>query len=177
MAIAAAWAAFRWQIKKEKREQQEFNVRVLKAICCEVKILREIYDDGSGGMLKKNKLGEPFLIWLHISQQHFVVFESNAEHIGKIDSTLAKRIIVVYELMKLMIEAFGINGHYIAKLEQINSFLINNPNDVNLLKNRQIVWNQLVRQAERMKKLDARLSVEADALFEEFDQVEQQRKP
>jgi hypothetical protein len=176
MAIAAAWIAFRWQICKEKNEQKEFNLRVLEAICCEVKTLREIYDEGSGKMLKEHKAGEPFFRWLHISQEHFTVFESNAEHIGRIDSELAKQIIVVYELMKLMIESFGVNSRYIGELEKINAFLRTDEKNPHLLQQRKWYWDQLVYQAEILKKLDARMGAAADKLFSGFDQIKQQCK-
>jgi hypothetical protein len=175
MAVAAAWIAFRWQIGKEKEEQREFNLRVLEAICCEVRTLKEIYDEGTGKMLKEHKIGDPFFRWLHISQEHFTVFESNAEHIGRIDSELAKQIIVVYELMKLMIESFGVNSRYIGELEKINAILRTDGKNPYLLQQRKWYWDQLVYQAELMKKLDAKMGVAADKLFNEFNQIKQQQ--
>jgi hypothetical protein len=176
MAIAAAWIAFRWQIGKEKNEQREFNLRVLEAICCEIKILREIYDEGTGKMLKEHKAGEPFFRWIHISQEHFTIFESNAEHIGKIDSELAKRIIVIYELMKLTVENFGVNSRYISELERFDSLLRTDSTNKSLLQNRQFYWNQLIYQAELLKKVDAKMHVEAEELFKRFEELKQQSK-
>ena len=176
MAVIAAWVGFRWQTRKEEKGEKEFNLRVLEAICYEVKILQAIYDEGAGKLLKEHKAGEPFFRWLHISQQHFTVFESNAEHIGKIDSELAKRIIAIYELMKLMVENFGVNSRYLANLDQLNSLLRANPNDQNLLRDKQFCWNQLIQQAELLKKVDGQLLVAANDLFAEFEKAKQRDK-
>jgi hypothetical protein len=171
MAILAAWIAFKWQTGKEQKNEDEFNLRVLGAICHEIKILQAIYDNGSGQLLKEHKAGTPFFHWLNISQQHFIVYESNAEHIGKIDSELAKRIITIYATMKVMVENFGVNSHYIASFEKANSFLQQNPKDPIFVRNKEFFWNQLIQQAELLKKVDNQLLIAANDLFAEFDKI------
>ncbi|MGH7989869.1 MAG: hypothetical protein ACREDS_06770, partial [Limisphaerales bacterium] len=171
MAILAAWIAYKWQTGKEQKSDDEFNLRILEAICHEVKILQAIYDNGSGKFLKEHKSGTPFFHWLYISQQHFIVYESNAEHIGKIDSELAKRIITIYATMKVMVENFGVNSHYIANFEKANSLLQQNPNDPILIRNKEFFWNQLIQQAELLKKVDSQLLTAANDLFAEFDKI------
>jgi hypothetical protein len=172
MAILAAWYAFNQQTKKEKDDGKNFNLRVVKAICCEVKTLQGVYDEGTGKFLKQHKAGEPFFRWMHISQQHFTIFESNAQHIAKIDGILAERIIIVYELMKLMVESFGVNSHYIKKLEDVASLLKTNSNDQQLLADQKIIWGQLIQQADIIKQLDTRLHSAADEMYRRIEELQ-----
>jgi hypothetical protein len=97
-AVVAVFVADSLQRKKERQADNDFDQRVLNAIQIELKTLMEIYDSGTRAKIKDLKDGELFPFWLHFSQKHFVVFESNASHIGKIDPELAGQIIKVYEL-------------------------------------------------------------------------------
>src|ERR1019366_7440856 len=67
-AVAAAWFAYRWQRCKEQEADDEFNMRVLKAIEIELRTLAEIYDSGAAGKIKDLKEGEAFRFWFHFSQ-------------------------------------------------------------------------------------------------------------
>jgi hypothetical protein len=137
--------------------------------------LLEIYDTGTAVKIKDLKDGELFPYWLHFSQKHFVVFESNALHIGKIDPELAGQIIKVYELLKVFVENMGINGRYLADRDQTNWALRFNSTDKNLLDRRDWIESCMVNQAKDMKKLDAKIRFELDEFFKRCDKLKQQR--
>jgi len=176
-AVMAVFVADLLQRKKERRADDEFDQRVLNAIQIELKMLLEIYDSGAAGKIKDLKDGELFPFWLHFSQKHFVVFESNASHIGKIDPELAGQIIMVYELLKVFVENMGVNGRYVADRDQTNWALRFNPTDKNLLERRDWIESCMVNEAKRFKQLDARIRVELNEFFQRFDKLKQQCCP
>ena len=136
-AIGAAWVAFLWQRRNEQRAERAFNQLVLDAIRIELKTLIDIYDSGKAGKIKDLKDGETFPYWLHFSQRHFIVFESNASHVGKIDPELAAQIIKVYEIMKVFVEAMGVNSYCVRDLDQVAWALKQTPNDTRLIERQQ----------------------------------------
>ncbi len=172
-AIAAAWLAYRWELRKERKAEQEFNWRVLDAIQIELKTLMEMYDSGTGAKIKDLKDGETFPYWLHFTQRHFVVFESNALHIGKIDPELASQIIRVYELLKVWVEGAGINSHHVRDQNQNILALRIHPTDHNLLQQKIEIHSLLVTQAKVMKELDGKIRFEVGEFFKRFDKLRQ----
>lgn len=171
LAILGGWLVFRLQQLKDHKAQTEFNFRVVEAICCEVKTLKSIYDADTGARLRQHPAGEPYFRWLHISQNHFVVFESNAEHIGKIEPELASHIIEVYELMKLMVESLGVNRHHTDKLEKVNDSLQTRPDDAELVRIRQWLLAEMIRQAGILKELDSKLRESSEKFFQRFEEI------
>ena len=173
-AIGAAWLAFLWQSAKEQKAERDFNQRVLDAIRMELKTLMGIYDSGKAGKIKDFKDGDIFPYWLHFSQKHFVVFESNASHIGKIDPELAAQIIKVYEIMKVFVEAMGVNSYYVRDRDQVAWALKQNPTDTRLIERQQGIHLSLVNQAIELKRIDGLMHAEADELFSRFEKVKEQ---
>ncbi len=174
-AVLAVWFAYRWELRKENNAEREFNQRVLSGIQVELNTLINIYDSGKGGKIKNLKEGEIFPHWLHFSQRHFVVFESNASHIGKIDPELAGQIIKVYEVMKVLIEAMGVNGGYVRDSDPVEWALKHNPVDPNLIERQKWLRYCLVDQAKELKRIDAWLHAEVDELFKRFEKIEGQK--
>ena len=174
-AVVAAWFAYRWEIRKEKRADEEFNLRVLDAIQTELKTLLEIYDADVSKKLKDLKEGEVFPHWSHFSQNHFIIYETNASHIGKIDPELAKQLIKVHEFLKVLVESFGINSRYVMESDQIAWGLRQRPTDQQLSEKQQNIHALMVAQGQEMKRLDNRVRVEADLFFRRFDELKQQR--
>ena len=174
-AILAAWLAFLWQCRKDREAETEFNQRVLDAIQIELKTLMGIYDSGKAGKIKNLKEGETFPYWLHFTQKHLVVFESNASHIGKIDPELAGQIIKVYEIMKVFIEAMGVNSYYVRDLDQVAWALKHNPTDPHLGERWQGIQSSLANQAVELKRIDEQIHAEADKLFKLFEKAKEQK--
>ena len=171
-AVVAAWLAYWWELRKERHADQEFDQRVLSAIQIELKTLMDIYDSGKAAKIKNLKDGETFPYWLHFSQKHFVIFESNASHIGKINPELAGQIIKVYEIMKVFIEAMGVNSSYVRDSDQVVWALKHAPTDPNLIERQQWLHSSLVNQAVELKRLDLRMHAEAVELFKLFEKNE-----
>jgi hypothetical protein len=167
-AILAAWLAFLWQSRRDQKTEDQFNQRILDAIEIELKTLMEIYDSDESRQIKDLRDGETFPYWFHFSQKHFVIFESNTSHIGKIDHRLAGRIIKVYELMKVFVEAMGINSYHVRDLEQVQWGLKRNPDDQYLLERKQQIDSLLATQANRLKQIDKQMRSEAEDLFRHF---------
>jgi len=174
-ALAAVLLADYLQRKKENREDKDFNFHVLEAIQTELKTLLEVFDADTSNKLKNLKEGEVFPHWIHFSQKHFIVYETNIIHIGKIDPKLAKQLIKVHELIKVLIENFGINSHYVMDSDQVYWALRQNPNDQNLMARKERAHSLMVGAAKDLKQQSEKIHIEAGKFFQHFDEVKQQR--
>jgi type II secretory pathway pseudopilin PulG len=172
-ALAAVFWTDWLQRRKEHREEDEFNQRVLNAIRIELKMLLEIHDNGASGKIKDLKDGDTFNYWLHFSQKHFVIFESNASNIGKIDSELASQIIKVYGLLRVYVETMGINSRYVSDNDQTNWALQLNPTDKNLLERSKWIRSLMIEQAKELRQMDSQIRSSLDVLFALFDNLKQ----
>lgn len=119
LAIFAAWAAHKIQLKQQKTDDAEFVQRVLQAIRAEIAALQESYDRAMGAHLAKLKPGDRFNIRLGLSLSYFTVFEANAVHLGKLDPEVAKRVVRLYVNLKALVDNFRINNQYISDHEAL----------------------------------------------------------
>ena len=118
VAVLAGYVLHKVEIRQKQREDDEFEHNILKSIEAELDSLTEIFNQGIGGKLKKNK-GRMFLVRLALSQDYFTVFGANAGHLGRIDPETAKAIISLYQTLKALIEGFRINNDYIQMYDAV----------------------------------------------------------
>jgi len=177
IAVGAAWLAHYLQTKKEEDAEKRFNDRVLGAIRVELTTLRQFYDTSEARRFKDFEEGDTFPFWLHLRQNHFTVFESNAAHIGKIEPDLASRLVRVYELLRVLIEYLGVNSRYFEELQQVWRELRIRPTTVradlivdDLQRREKQLHAQMAHQAMDLKRLDGQLRSEWDALFKCFEE-------
>ncbi len=118
--VVSFWFALRIFLKtkeKERDDSKKFHNRILIAIRSEIKSLDRMHNATLGPILDNLEDQKPLLFWYEISQNYFVVFESNASNLGKIEAKYSTRIIELYSLMKSFVEDFRVNRHYIQQYE------------------------------------------------------------
>jgi hypothetical protein len=159
------------QRRKDHDQEQEnkFEQNVLRAIRCEIEVLRTIYNSSIGAQLAATKQGEPFLVRLSATEDWFTVFNANAAHLGKIDGELSRRIITLYLLRKRMIEEFQVNNTYMARLEKIELDLRVEPASIFFLETKKQLLELMKTQAEKLKECARELKVIVAELLDQFD--------
>src|ERR1043166_4432631 len=118
-AVIAVLKGHSLQAKHKQKEDAEFRANVLSAIRRELEALGEIYSKGIGAQLAKSIEGQEFNVKLAITQDWFTVFTANAVHLGKFEADISRRIIIVYALLKALIEQFRINNELLTMREEI----------------------------------------------------------
>lgn len=108
--LMATRSAHGLQAKHRAESERVFVQNLLRAIRYELEGCRKLYDEGIGGPLKEHPDGKAFRHFFSLTENWFVVFDSNAAHLGKLDADLARRIISAYSSMKGLIEQFRINN-------------------------------------------------------------------
>lgn len=158
--------------QKAQRERADFERNLVKAIRVELTGLRELYKEGIGKHLQDTPEGEPLLTRVAVSQEWFTVFTANAQHLGRVDHDLARRIIRSYVLVKSLIEEFRINHVLIDEYEriQIEWATGNPPQGIEIKHERVKSW--MIRQTTRLKQQESVLFQEVDALFSAMDDLE-----
>ncbi len=114
---------------RETQTRNEFANNVLRAIRCELEALDDLYYAGIGADLTKTAEGSPLKVRFALDEDFFTVFNSNAVHLGKIDSRIAKEIVKVYALVKGQVENLRINNILLDefdRLEQARTELLSN---------------------------------------------------
>jgi hypothetical protein len=152
---------------REKQADDEFTRNVLRAIRRELEALAAIYDKGMGARLTNTPIGQPLDARLAITQDWFTVFSANAVNLGKVDGAACKQIVLVYALLKGLIEEYRINNELLAKIDEavaVHSSGFPVRVSVAVLK----AWN--VTQTGVIRTVDAALKSEVQKLFSLLDE-------
>ncbi len=163
------------QEARKKDQDEEFEKNVLHAICCEITTLLYLHDKGIGQALRNLPEGKPLFGFLHISQNFFTVFESNASHIGKIAPALSKDMVELYLVMKAMIEDLAVNKSFYERLKELNNdrkHLAPSDPDFEIVQaSINFYQDAMVKQADRLRLTDARIHALADGLKQKYDSL------
>ena len=103
---------------REKQANEEFVKNVLRAIRRELEALGAIYAKGIGAKLRETTAGDPLRNRLAITQDWFTVFSTNAVNLGKVDGVACNQIVIVYAIMKGLIEQYRINNGILDKIDE-----------------------------------------------------------
>lgn len=102
--------------EKEKRELKA----VLQGFHSELKTLWERYMDSVGFEIENLPDNKPWLKYWPITHDYFILFNSNASKVGKIeDQELREKIIFVYIRAKGIVDSFKMNNELNQKVENL----------------------------------------------------------
>ena len=105
--------------RENKREKRELKA-VLQGFHSELKALWERYIDSVGKEIENLPADEPWLKYWSITHDYFILFNSNASMIGKIQNEeLREKIIFVYIRAKGIIDSFRMNNELNQKVENL----------------------------------------------------------
>ena len=103
-------------LKKQKTEESTLLKGFLLSIRGEIKTLWDRYMWGVGKDLEKLLVGKPFLVTYPLTQNYFIVYDSNASLIGKIeDDDLRELIVIAYTCAKGLIDSYKLNNDLVQK--------------------------------------------------------------
>jgi hypothetical protein len=103
-------------LKLSSLDRQSKISAVLRAIRCELDVLRQIYDSNVGGLLANVPENEHFNIRIQSSDNYFVVYQSNTDIVGQIeDDEICKGIIKTYSLAKSLEDRYRVNNTLLEK--------------------------------------------------------------
>lgn len=95
------------RLNDERRE----ILNLIEAMALELGTLWKMHDVKIAPFLEKLKPGEPFLYYYPLSQSYFIVYDSNAAKIGRIDdSHLRESIVVSYLKCKKVVDGLTYNN-------------------------------------------------------------------
>ncbi len=122
----------KWQLSSAEKGQEEREDRhhaaILRAIHDELETLWEQYLLTVGNAILALPANQPFRAYWPVSNDYFVVFNSNAVFIGHLrDDDLRKSLIVAYSRAKGLIDSFRLNNGLVERFENAHSIALQNP--------------------------------------------------
>lgn len=132
---AATLVGAKWQLSEaeagQKKREDKHHAAILRAIHDELETLWDHYLKTVGNQIAALPKDKPFNAYWPVSNDYFVVFNSNAVFLGHIeDSDLRKSLIVAYSAAKGLVDSFRLNNAMVEKLELAHQAAALNPNDV-----------------------------------------------
>jgi len=155
---------------REQERENSFKQNVLRSIRCELQGLTEIYDQGIGAQLAKVAEGETFHLRLALTEDWFTVFTANANHLGRLDAYISRRVVSIYLLLKKLVEEYRINNDYLTRLENIELRLQLEGNSVYFLTAKKQLLGFMQFQAANIKSFDKILKSTVVEFFTLLDQ-------
>ncbi|KTD58789.1 hypothetical protein Lsai_1396 [Legionella sainthelensi] len=115
-----------WLQEYSKRKEHKRNINaLLLSIKTEITVLQERFNNSFGTI---KQIDGPIMSYYFIEQNYFLVLEGQAPLLGTIiDENLRALIIKTYIHVKSLIDSFKTNNITLAKYEDINSFILQNP--------------------------------------------------
>jgi hypothetical protein len=166
--LVGAYWAHKLQVGHDQSNEARFAENVLRAIRYELEGLAELYDNNIGGLLKKHPEGQVFETKFYLSEKWFAVFDANAAHFGKIDGDLARRIIIVYGVLKVVIELYRINNEGLAALS--DALIQSQSGGMSASQRLITIRSYMIVHAARIKETDKLLKTKFDDLISALDQ-------
>jgi hypothetical protein len=125
ISLFAAYLTHKWEIKKQKNNEERIIFGFLQALHDEVETIWEIYQKSAGSRLEVLNSGDPFLGYWPIASDYFTVFNSNAYLIGHIkDNDLRKEIVTTYTMAKGLVDLFRFNNELVGRYQQACSLFL-----------------------------------------------------
>lgn len=163
--VAANYFSHRWDAKKAQIEENEFRLNLLRAIRCELEVAGNLFDNGIGKHIQQLKENEILFAKLFLSQDWFVVFNTNAAHFGKLNGDISRRIITVYAMMKELIEYLRINNEYLDRRDDLQR----NSSDLTTRMQQGNLDRWMIDHAKRIKSVTAQLKAETEVVYDILD--------
>lgn len=154
---------------RETQSRNEFERNVLSAIRRELEALSQIYDNGIGAEFAKVADGQIFEMRLGLTQDWFTVFNANAVHLGRIDREISKRVVMIYVLLKSLIEEYRINNDYVTDWEQITIGRRQNSTDQFLVQRQHQRHEWMVLQVKKIRTVETKMRAQVKELYELLD--------
>lgn len=116
-AIGLAWWQRQSQIERDSRLASKDERNMLRSICDEIKVSRDLFEINYGKDLEASQLGTAFNFQFKIGDPPFPVFDAYRGSLGKItDVKIRKQIVVTYARAHGLIESFRINNALIDRV-------------------------------------------------------------
>ncbi len=107
---------------------------------------------------------------LAFTQDWLTVFTANAQHLGRIEGEIARRIIRSYAFLKALIEEFRINNTLIDRYETIQAEKQYGVPHAVIEQSLAGLKTRIVTQTRNLKQVEASLFREVDQLFTLLDE-------
>lgn len=109
--LYATEKALKAEQKKAELEEQKEIRRLLSSLGVELNTLWQFHQKRIGEFIESLAEGQPLLFYYPLTQNYFIIYDSNASLIGKLeDSELRKAIVVTYNKCKKVVDGFVYNN-------------------------------------------------------------------